>query len=224
MLKDVIKVSLLQKGWNDMINNIVSVFYGIQCSLNNFSWVRPSWQIPAQTITLPSPKRSDSCTHWSVKRSSRLRYIQYHSSLQRSENLNSSLGVQIHVVFCELSHPKFRCLPVQVFYRSVLSHYCTVKRYIRRKCLSWRCDVTRGLPLRGLSFVLPVCRRWITSPEMVILKSSSTALWIFPAWTSLRSFWRSRGIYVLFKIQAFRMANCLVLLTVQLMTTIYFDA
>ena len=31
MLKDVIKVSLLQKGQNDRIQNIVSVFYGIQC-------------------------------------------------------------------------------------------------------------------------------------------------------------------------------------------------
>jgi hypothetical protein len=36
MLKDVIKVSLLQKGQSDRIMNIVSVFYGIQCSLNNF--------------------------------------------------------------------------------------------------------------------------------------------------------------------------------------------
>ena len=36
MLKDMIKVSLLQKGQNDKINNIVSVFYDIQCSLNNF--------------------------------------------------------------------------------------------------------------------------------------------------------------------------------------------
>ena len=39
-----------------------------------FGWVRPSWQIPAQTITLPPPKRSDSYTHWSVKRSPLLRY------------------------------------------------------------------------------------------------------------------------------------------------------
>jgi hypothetical protein len=30
MLKDVIKVSLLQKGQKDRIKNIVSVFYGIQ--------------------------------------------------------------------------------------------------------------------------------------------------------------------------------------------------
>jgi hypothetical protein len=36
MLKDVIKVSLLQKGQNDRNKNIASVFYGIQCSLNNF--------------------------------------------------------------------------------------------------------------------------------------------------------------------------------------------
>jgi hypothetical protein len=38
------------------------------------SWVRPSWHIPIQTITFLSPKRSDSYTHWSVKRSPRLRY------------------------------------------------------------------------------------------------------------------------------------------------------
>jgi hypothetical protein len=36
MLKDVIKVSLLQKEQNDRIKNIVTVFYGIQCSLNYF--------------------------------------------------------------------------------------------------------------------------------------------------------------------------------------------
>jgi hypothetical protein len=34
--KDVIKVSLLQKGQNDSIKTIVSVYYVIQCSLNNF--------------------------------------------------------------------------------------------------------------------------------------------------------------------------------------------
>ena len=33
MLKDVITVSLLQ---NDRIKKIISIFYGIQCSLNNF--------------------------------------------------------------------------------------------------------------------------------------------------------------------------------------------
>jgi hypothetical protein len=38
------------------------------------SWVRPSWQISAQTITLSPPKLSDSYTHWPVKRSPRLRY------------------------------------------------------------------------------------------------------------------------------------------------------
>jgi hypothetical protein len=36
MLKDVIKVSLLHKGQHEMIKNIVSVFYSIKCSLNNF--------------------------------------------------------------------------------------------------------------------------------------------------------------------------------------------
>jgi hypothetical protein len=41
MLKDVITVSLLQKEQNDRIKNIVSVFYDIQCSLNNFELSAP---------------------------------------------------------------------------------------------------------------------------------------------------------------------------------------
>jgi hypothetical protein len=36
--------------------------------------VRPSWQVPTQTITPPPPKRSDSYTHWSVNRSPRMWY------------------------------------------------------------------------------------------------------------------------------------------------------
>ena len=36
LLKDMIRVSLLQKGQNDRIKHIVYAFYGIQCSLNNF--------------------------------------------------------------------------------------------------------------------------------------------------------------------------------------------
>ena len=46
------------------------------------------------------------------------------------------------------------------------------RRWIKRQCLSWRCDVTRGLLLRGLSFVLFACRRGIISLEMVILDTS----------------------------------------------------
>jgi len=87
-----------------------------------------------------------------------------------------------------------------------------------------RCDVTCSLPLQGLSFVLPVCRRWIISLEMVILdtlKWSATAWWVIPAWTiptaCSRSCWPSRGIDVRVKIQIFRMVNCLLLLTAQLM-------
>ena len=38
------------------------------------SWVRPAWQILAQTIKLPPPKQSDSYAHWSANRSPRLRY------------------------------------------------------------------------------------------------------------------------------------------------------
>jgi hypothetical protein len=73
------------------------------------------------------------------------------------------------------------------------------------------------LPLRCLSFVLPVCRKRIISLEMVILdtlKWSATAWWVIPFWTMSTarswSFWRS--------IQNFIMANCLALLTAQLMT------
>ena len=36
MLKVMIKFLLLQKGQNDRIKNIISIFYGIQCSSNNF--------------------------------------------------------------------------------------------------------------------------------------------------------------------------------------------
>jgi len=97
--------------------------------------------------------------------------------------------------------------------------------WIRRKCMPWRCDVTHGLPLRGLSFVLPVYRRRVISLEIVILdtlKWSATAWWVIPAWTiptaRSRSFWRRHGIDVLVKIQIFRMANCLLLMTAQLMT------
>jgi len=55
MLKDVIKVSLLQKGQNDRIKNIVSVFYGIQCSMNNFD--------PSATImTNSSPDHNTSAS------------------------------------------------------------------------------------------------------------------------------------------------------------------
>jgi hypothetical protein len=95
---------------------------------------------------------------------------------------------------------------------------------LRRKCLSWRCDITCGLPLLGLSFVLLVCGRRIISLEMVILdtlKWSVTAWWVIQVWTiptaHSQSFWRSRDIDVLVKIQIFRMTNCLLLLTAQLM-------
>ena len=84
------------------------------------------------------------------------------------------------------------------------------KSWTDRNCLSWR-DITCSLPLQGLSFVLPVCRRWIISLEMVIpdtLKWSATAWWVIQAWTipTARSwsFWRSRGIDVLAKIKIFR--------------------
>jgi hypothetical protein len=55
MLKDMIKVSLLQKGQNDRIKNIVSVFYGIQCSLNNF-------ELSATIMTNSSPGHSTSAS------------------------------------------------------------------------------------------------------------------------------------------------------------------
>ena len=53
MLKDVIKVSLLQKGQNDMNKNIVSVLYGIQYSLSNF-------ELSATIMTNSSPDHNTS--------------------------------------------------------------------------------------------------------------------------------------------------------------------
>jgi hypothetical protein len=55
MLKDVIKVSPLEKGQNDRIQNIVSVFYDIQCSLNNF-------ELSAKIMTNSSPDHNTSAS------------------------------------------------------------------------------------------------------------------------------------------------------------------
>jgi hypothetical protein len=55
MLKDVIKVSLLQKGQTDRIKNIVSVFYGIQRSLTNF-------ELSATIMTYSSPDHNTSAS------------------------------------------------------------------------------------------------------------------------------------------------------------------
>ena len=73
LLKDMIRVSLLQKGQSDRIKYIV-YFTAFNVLWTIVSWLRPLWQIPAQTITLQPPKRSDSYTHWSVKHSLRPRY------------------------------------------------------------------------------------------------------------------------------------------------------
>ena len=54
MLKNVIRVSLLQKGQNDRIKNIDSVFYSIQCSLNNFE--------RSATMTNSSPDNNTSAS------------------------------------------------------------------------------------------------------------------------------------------------------------------
>ena len=126
--------------------------------------------------------------------------------------------------------PKIRTLARQGVLQAVFSAVIIwFRRWIRRKCLSWCCDVTCGLLLLGLSFVLPACQRWIISLEMVILdtlKWSVTAWWTIPAWTiptaRSRSFWRSRDIDVLVKI--LRKAHCLLLLTAQLMTAVDLNA
>ena len=172
------------------------------------SWVRSWWHIPAQTITLPPPKWSDSYTHWSVKRSPRKRYTRSHPSLKRSESQDSSIKRMCCQVWSlQRRHARAQASLVVLWRflrigstpgrlawspdsRSILRSVRPVirtftrpdvlravssvviirfRRWIRWKCLSWRCDVTCGLPLWGLSFVLPVCRRRIISLEMVIL-------------------------------------------------------
>ena len=263
-LKDVIKVSLLQKGQNDRIKNIVSVFYGIQYSLNNFelsatimtnsspdhnisasttvglvhTLVRETFSTPAvNTITFIAK------TEWkSGFIAKRMRY-QLWSLQWRRARAQASLAIQ------------WRCLRIgpttgrlargpdwHSLLRTVWSEIRTFtrpgvlravssaviirfQRWRRRKCLSSRCEITRGLPLRCLSFLLPVCRRRIISLAMVILdtlKWSGTDWWVIRAWTIPTTrpwlFWRSRRIDVLVKIQIFRMAICLLLLTAQLIT------
>jgi hypothetical protein len=72
MLKDMIKFSLLQKGQNDRIMNIVFVFYGIQWSLNNFelsATIMTNSRFPNQNHirVLPSPTLSpDLSPIWST--------------------------------------------------------------------------------------------------------------------------------------------------------------
>jgi hypothetical protein len=154
-------------------------------------------------------------THWSVKRSPLLRYTRQRPSLKRSKNRDSSLKRMCCQVSHRLQRQRaraqasivvlWRCLRIdsRSFLRTVWPEIRTFARpgvlqavssaviirfqmWIRHTCLSWRCDVTRGLPLWGLSFVLPVCRRRITSLERVILdtsKWSATAWWVIPAWT-----------------------------------------
>jgi hypothetical protein len=56
MLKDVIKVSLLQKGQNDRIKNIISVYNGIQGSLTNF-------ELNATIMTNSSPDHNTSTSY-----------------------------------------------------------------------------------------------------------------------------------------------------------------
>jgi hypothetical protein len=59
MLKDVIEVSLLHEKQNDRVKNIISVFYGIQCSLNNF-------ELSATIMTNSSPDHNTSASEWHI--------------------------------------------------------------------------------------------------------------------------------------------------------------
>ena len=91
VLKDVIKVALLQKGQNDRIKNIVSVFYGIQCALNNVE-LSSTIMINSSPDHNTSASKTVGLVHTLVlKHSPRLRYTRYRPSLKRSENRDSSL-------------------------------------------------------------------------------------------------------------------------------------
>jgi hypothetical protein len=86
-LKDVIKVSLLQKWQNDMIKNIVSVFYGIQCSLSNF-------ELSATIMAISSPDHNTS------KRSiakTRNRMITTDDTARRTSEVRVSLFAEDYV-------------------------------------------------------------------------------------------------------------------------------
>jgi hypothetical protein len=118
MLKDVIKVSLLQKWQNDMIKNIVSVFYGIQCSLSNF--VGPIIKQRHRTARLAWAR---------VHRRWRLHTWQL---ILFSDEFRFSLR------FSDGRYGVYRSHGERI----------RLRRWIRRTCLSRRYDVTRGLPLR----------------------------------------------------------------------------
>jgi hypothetical protein len=81
--------------------------------------------------------------------------------LARSSDLRSLLRTV-------LVWPEIRTFVKPVVLRAVSSAVIIrFRRWVRLNCLSWRCDVTRGLPFRGLSFVLPVCRRRIYSGKSI---------------------------------------------------------
>ena len=219
MLNDVIKVSLLQKEQNDRINNIVSVCYSIQSSLNNF-------ELSATIMTNSSPNHntSDSKTlrlvHTLVRKTFPTPAVHTIMSIAKTKwksgfiTKKERMCCQVWILQslpilrrCWRSGPTTGSLARSTDSRSllriILSEIGTFarpgvlravssaviirfRRWIRRKCLSWRCDVTCALPLRCLSFVLPVCRRRIIRPEIVILdtlKWSATAWWVIPCRT-----------------------------------------
>ena len=222
-----------------------SVFYRIQCFLNNFelnatitsasktvelvhTLVRKSFPTPTVHTITPMHERSEHrdsslkrmcCRVWRPQR----RYARAQAGLAVIWH-----WLRIHPTTGRLARspdsgsllrsvwPEIRTFARPGVQRAVSSAVIIRFRgWIRRKCLSWSLNVSRGLSLRGLSFVLPICQRQITNLEIVILdtlKWSAMAWWVIPAWTKptarSRSFWRSRGIDVHVKIQIFRMANC----------------
>ena len=214
------KFCCCSKGRTIRIKNIVSVFYGFQCSLNNL-------ELSTTIMTNSSPDHNTSASktvgliHTLVRKTFPTPAVHTITSIANTKwksgfiTKDVLLGVKPPTTVC--TSPSLSRGPMALFkgwsyerspdWRSLLrtvwpeirtfarpgvlravssAVIIRFRRWIRRKFLSWRCDVTRGLPLRGLSFVLPVCRRRIISLEIVILDTlqwSATTWWVIPAWT-----------------------------------------
>ena len=181
ILKDVIKVSLLQKGQNNRIKNIVSIFYGMQCSLNNC-------ELSATIMTNSCADHNTSASkmvglvHTLVHKTFHTLAVHTITSIAKTKwksGFVTKKDVLPGVKPPSLARsPDYRSLlrtvwpAIQSLARpGVLAFITRFRRWICRIYPSWRCDVTCGLPRRGLPFVLNVSRRQIISFEIVILET-----------------------------------------------------
>ena len=101
MCKEVIKVSLLQKGQNDRITNIVSVVYGIQCSLDNF-------ELSSNIMTNSSPEdntpssKTDGLVHTLLRKT--FSTPEDSSRYQTNQDQKEWICINIRIMKCQVEY------------------------------------------------------------------------------------------------------------------------